>query len=304
MRQNASEVLPKTPGFSSQVSKRNARNSKSEPENAGKPRFRGSFQYPPVSAVSASPDTAASKQPACPGMLERLPGAGAEARREGYVSTRTRMARFPFQRTLEQFGFAFQPSIGEWQLRELAGLAFVAEAADIPLPGPPGVGQTHLALAQGAIERGCGACFVRACDRDAATACCTLVSARYERGSIILTPNKDFGEWGELLGDTVIAPAVLDRLRRHSPVLNIRGGSCRLRQKGQPGIFSSSSAILKTSRGQLRWRSGCELPRSCSPCSRTGTATIPSPWRPRCASCGPSSTLDRASHGRPSIGPS
>ena len=49
-------------------------------------------------------------------------------------------------------------------------------------------------------------------DRDAATAFFTLVSARYERGSIILTSNKGFGEWGELLGDTVIASAVLDRL--------------------------------------------------------------------------------------------
>ena len=40
-------------------------------------------------------------------------------------------------------------------------------------------------------------------DREAATAFFTLVSARYERGSIILTSNKGFGEWGELLGDTV-----------------------------------------------------------------------------------------------------
>ena len=37
-------------------------------------------------------------------------------------------------------------------------------------------------------------------DRDSATAFFTLVSARYERGSIILTSNMGFGEWGELLG--------------------------------------------------------------------------------------------------------
>ena len=49
-------------------------------------------------------------------------------------------------------------------------------------------------------------------DRDAATAFFTLISARYERRSIILTSNKGFGEWGELLGDTVIASAILDRL--------------------------------------------------------------------------------------------
>ena len=53
-------------------------------------------------------------------------------------------------------------------------------------------------------------------DRTTATAFFTLVSARYERGSIILTSNKGFGDWGELLGDTVIATAVLDRLLHHN----------------------------------------------------------------------------------------
>ena len=68
-------------------------------------------------------------------------------------------------------------------------------------------------------------------DRKSATAFFTLVSARYERGSIILTSNKGFGEWGELLGDTAIASPVLDRLLHHSHVLNIRGESYRLREK-------------------------------------------------------------------------
>ena len=76
-------------------------------------------------------------------------------------------------------------------------------------------------------------------DRESATAFFTLVSARYERGSIILTSNKGFGEWGELLGDTVIASAVLDRLLHHSHVLNIRGESYRLREKRQAGLFPS-----------------------------------------------------------------
>ena len=83
-------------------------------------------------------------------------------------------------------------------------------------------------------------------DRDAATAFFTLVSARYERGSIILTSNKGFGEWGELLGDTVIASAVLDRLLHHSHVLNIRGESYRLREKRQAGIFSSHQLLGAT----------------------------------------------------------
>ena len=47
-------------------------------------------------------------------------------------------------------------------------------------------------------------------DPETATAFSTLVSAGYEDGSIILTSNKGFGEWRELLGDTVIASEILD----------------------------------------------------------------------------------------------
>ena len=83
-------------------------------------------------------------------------------------------------------------------------------------------------------------------DRDSATAFLTLVSARYERGSIILTSNKGFGEWGELLGDTVIASAVLDRLLHHSHVINIRGESYRLREKRQAGLFPSLQQLGAT----------------------------------------------------------
>ena len=71
--------------------------------------------------------------------------------------------------------------------------------------------------------------------------------ARYERGSIILTSNKGFGEWGELLGDSVIASAVLDRLLHHSHVLNIRGESYRLREKRQAGLFPSQHHISAAS---------------------------------------------------------
>lgn len=79
-------------------------------------------------------------------------------------------------------------------------------------------------------------------DRAAATALFALISARYERGSVILTSNKGFAEWGEVLGDPVIATAILDRLLHHSHVINIRGESYRLREKKRAGLFGAPHA--------------------------------------------------------------
>ncbi len=121
--------------------------------------------------------------------------------------------------------------------------------------GRTGIGKTHLAVASGlkAIENGQGVYFVRAhdlleelqkaqaehrldrrmrvylapkvliidelgvwpYDRTAATALFALIAARYEKGSVILTSNKGFAEWGEALGDAVVATAILDRLLHH-----------------------------------------------------------------------------------------
>jgi DNA replication protein DnaC len=220
-------------------------------------------------------EMAAHRQRTYAEFLADLLGVEVAARRERYLRTRTRLAHLPFLRTLEQFDFSFQPSIDERQIRELATLTFVAEATNVLFLGPPGVGKTHLAVALGlrAIEHGYGVYFVRAqdlledlrraqaehrldrrlriylapklliidefglwsYDRTAATALFALIAARYERGSIILTSNKGFAEWGEVLGDAVIATAVLDRLIHHSYVVNIRGESYRLREKKRAG---------------------------------------------------------------------
>jgi DNA replication protein DnaC len=63
------------------------------------------------------------------------------------------------------------------------------------------------------------------------------VSARYERGSIILTSNKSFAEWGEVFSDVIIATAILDRLLHHSHIVNIQGESYRLREKRRAGLL-------------------------------------------------------------------
>ena len=62
-----------------------------------------------------------------------------------------------------------------------------------------------------------------------------LVCMRYEKGSIILTSNKGFGDWGELMGDTALATAILDRLLHHAHVVNIRGDSYRMKERRKAG---------------------------------------------------------------------
>ena len=103
-------------------------------------------------------DTATSDKPSYADFLADLLEAEVRVRRERYLVARTRLAHLPFHKTLEEFEFGFQPTIDEGQVRSLGNLAFVAEAANVILLGPPGVGKTHLAVALGlkAIQNGYG----------------------------------------------------------------------------------------------------------------------------------------------------
>src|SRR6266568_1302458 len=88
--------------------------------------------------------------------LDRVLDVEVSARVERDVTMKTRLARFPFVKTLDQFDFSFQPALNEAQIRELAAARFVAHGENILLLGPPGVGKTHLAVSLGvaAIKRG------------------------------------------------------------------------------------------------------------------------------------------------------
>src|SRR3954469_9234476 len=221
----------------------------------------------------------------------------ADARRQRYLKARLQLAHLPYVKTFEQFDFGFQPSIDERQIRELRTLRFVHEASNVILLGPPGVGKTHLAvsLAETAIQSGNGAYFMTAHDlvadlgrayREArldrrmrvylapkvliidemgylplddlgATIFFQLVSARYERGSIILTSNKSYGEWGSIFGDPIIATAILDRLLHHSTTVNIRGESYRLKERRKAGLLpapetqhAEPTAVASNNRGK------------------------------------------------------
>ena len=68
-----------------------------------------------------------------------------------------------------------------------------------------------------------------------------LLVRRYERGSLIVTSNKSFIDWGEIFNDQVLATAILDRLLHHATTLNIKGESYRLREKRRAGLLSRAS---------------------------------------------------------------
>lgn len=193
------------------------------------------------------------------------------------IEVRSKLARLPYRKTLSEFDFTFQPSIDEKLINELATMAFVHRAENVILLGPPGVGKTHLTvgLAIEALSQGISVYFTSLTrlieDLKKAHEECRLekrmriytrpkllvidevgylpsdaygsnlffqpISDRYERGSIILTSNKGFGEWGELMGDTVLATAVLDMRLYHAHIINIMGNSYRLKDRLKTGLY-------------------------------------------------------------------
>ncbi len=203
-------------------------------------------------------------------------------REERRIQMGTSLAKFPCQRTLEAFDFAAQPSLDARIVRDLSACRWVANGDALLIQGPPGVGKTHLAIALGreAIRHGYSVLFTSATalvttlvrghaegrleqrlvqlgkprllildefgylpfEPAAAHLLFQLVSRRYERGSILITSNRAVGEWGTVLGDQVVATAILDRLLHHSHVLTIRGDSYRLREKRRSGLLKATPA--------------------------------------------------------------
>jgi DNA replication protein DnaC len=214
-------------------------------------------------------DEATTEQLSLTAALERLLAIEVTATEARRLASRLHFACLPTPATLEGFDIDAAAGVDRKLLDELATCGYLESATNILLVGTPGTGKTHLAvgLARSAVHAGYRTYFTTAADlaarchraaiegrwattmrfyagtallaidelgylplpNEAASALFQVVSQRYLKSSIIVTTNRPVGSWGEILGDTTVAAALLDRLLHRCVVLTLDGESYRLR---------------------------------------------------------------------------
>lgn len=194
-------------------------------------------------------------------------------RQQRLIEKRKKAAGFRDHKTLEDFDWAFNPTIKRQQMYDLASGQFIRQRRDVLMIGPPGLGKSHLVQAIGyhAIKAGFQVYYssifdlVKDLQADQTPAqlektmgkflipdllviddmglkvlppksgevLLEIIMRRYENRSTLMTSNRPIEEWGKLLNDVPAATAILDRLLHHAEIIPLKGRSYRLRNGGR-----------------------------------------------------------------------
>jgi DNA replication protein DnaC len=210
-----------------------------------------------------------------------------DRRHQTATALKERQACFESDKRLCDYNFTANPTLDKSMVLEMATCRFVEERENWLLHGPTGVGKSHIATAIGreAIRRGhsvlncsthrllsdlfaarADGSYQRKMNRLAAVNLLILddfglrptandggenlyeiIHRRYERGSILLTSNRDPSEWADLFGDNLLASAALDRLTHHARITEVTGESYRQRER-RKAVSPASSESSEASR--------------------------------------------------------
>ncbi len=191
-------------------------------------------------------------------------------RRERKVKRLIKQAKFPMVKTLEDFDFEPISFPGSITKSELLSLEFIDRKENLLELGSVGTGKTHLSIALGlkACSQHRKVRFYRAAEltdellekhkqgqagqlmeqlskaqilildemgyvpfsKRGAELLFSVISKSYEKQSIIITSNLDFGRWNEVFGDDRLTAALIDRLIHHAHILTFSGKSYRFKQ--------------------------------------------------------------------------
>ena len=196
-------------------------------------------------------------------------------RRENSYKKRYSRAKLPCLKRIEDFDFSFQPSIDRRVINDFATCQFIDQRKNIIFLGEPGVGKSHLsvAIAIKALLKGRSVLFTQVSEMlqalhqskadnsyykkldyyikpellvldelgfkkipsYSADDFFEVISKRYEKGSVIITTNKSFEEWGDIFADNILASAIIDRVVHHSTVIKVNGKSYRTKNIKKEG---------------------------------------------------------------------